>query len=86
MGLLFVMSVFISPRFHRKKVWFRDEIFTQTQLMHIRFPNDDGAGIFEFLDAPGRAAVLPGVVDPGGETLLVAVKIGLVFDGYGNTI
>lgn len=54
--------------------------------MHIHFPDDDGAGIFEFLDAPGRAAVFPGVVDPGGETLFVAVKIGLVFDGYGNTI
>lgn len=54
--------------------------------MHIRFPNDDGAGIFEFLDTPGRAAVLPGVVDPRGETLFVTVKIGLVFDGYRNTI
>ena len=67
-------------------MWFRVEILTQTQLMHIRFPNDDGAGIFEFLDTPGRAAVLPRVVDPRGETLFVTVKIGLVFDGYRNTI
>lgn len=54
--------------------------------MHIGFPNDDGAGIFPFLDTPACAAVLPGVVDRRAETLIVAVKICLVLDCHGNTI
>lgn len=85
-GVIVRYVCFHQPEVPEEREWFGDEIFTQTQLMHIRFPDDNGAGIFEFLDAPGRAAVLPGVVDPGGETLFVAVKIGLILDGYGNTI